>query len=61
MYAPTFLPIHYVYLPIYVFCIVKYLINYLLIFSNPTFPPNPTYQFTKVRLSSWMINIGPHM
>jgi len=59
-YAPTFLPIHYAYLPIYTFCIAKYLINYLLIFSNPI-SPNPTYQFIKVRPSSWMMNISLHM
>jgi hypothetical protein len=61
-YAPTFLPIHYVYLPIYIFYIAKYLINYRFTFSNPAHPPsNPTYQFTKVRPSSWMMNIGLHM
>jgi hypothetical protein len=59
-YAPTFLPIHYAYLPIYVFYIVKFLINYLLVFSNPT-PSNPTYSFIKVRPSSWMMNTSPHM
>jgi hypothetical protein len=59
-YAPTFLPIHYAYLPVYAFYITKYLINYLLIFSNPN-SPNPIYQFIKVHLNSCMMNIGPHM
>jgi len=40
-YAPTFLLIHYAYLPIYVMYITKYLITYLLIFSNPTPPILP--------------------
>jgi len=54
---PTY---HYVHLPTYVFYIAKDLINYLLIFTTPL-APNPTYQSFKVRLSSWMMNIGPHM
>jgi hypothetical protein len=57
MYYIAYLPN---YLFIYVFYITKYLINYLFIFSIPT-PFNPTYQFIKVHLSSWMMNIGPHM
>jgi len=59
-YASTFLPIHYAYLPIYDFYIIKYLINYLLIFTNPN-SPHPTYQFIKVCPSSWMMNIGPQV
>jgi hypothetical protein len=55
-----FFTYYYVHLPTYVFYIAKYLTNYLLTFSTPK-PPNPTYQFIKVRLKSWMMNIGPHV